>query len=162
MALVIKSWMASEAPVEGIYVKIVGRAPGIISWALSLMGIDAVTTFLVTENQIRYETGSWQGQTKVVVPLNVITRSYYGYEKPWKEAVAIGLLLSPVFGLGLIAGPLYYFLNKNLHVGFVEMSAWSASIAFKRSVIEGKNIDEKEAEKVLKIVQMLVDRQNRH
>ena len=161
MALVIKSWQVNEKPVDGVYVKIVGRAPGFISWVLASMGIDAITTFTVTENQIRYESGSWQGQTKVIVPLNVITRSYYGYEKPWKEALALTVILSPLFGLGLLVGRLYYFLNKNMHLGFVEMSAWSAAIAFKRSVIEGKNIDEAEAEKVLNIVQNLVDKQNK-
>ena len=161
MALVIKSWKVNENPVNGEYVRIVGRQPGLISWFLALMGIDAVTTFIVTEDKIQYEEGSWQGQTKVIVPLNVITRSYYGYVKPWKEALALGLVLSPVFGLGLIVGPLYYFLNKSMNVGFVEMSAWSAGISFKRSVIEGENIDENAAHKILILVQGLVDKQSR-
>jgi hypothetical protein len=161
MALVIKSWHVVEKPNDGVYVKITGRAPGLVSWALSLIGIDATTTFTVLEDQILYESGSWSGHTTVAVALNSITRSYYGYEKPWKEALIIGTILLAVFGLGLIVGPLYYFLNKNMQLGFVEMSGWPAGIAFKRSVIEGKDLDEKEVGRVHDLIHSLIDKHNR-
>lgn len=169
MALVIKSWKVDESAADGNLVKIVGREPGLISWLLSLVGIDATTTFVVTSEKIIYEQGSWQGQTKMIVPLRVVTRSYYGYTKPWKESLAIAVVASFVltaltgFGgiFGPIAGIVYYFLNKNISFGFVEMSAWSAGISFKRSVIEGQNIDEKQAEKILTFVQKLIDKKTK-
>jgi hypothetical protein len=157
MTLVIKSWHVVEKPKDGIYVRITARAPGLVSWALSLLGVDATTTFTVLEDQILYESGSWSGHTTVAVALNSITRGYYGYEKPWKEALIIGGILLPVFGLGLIVGPLYYFLNKNMQLGFVEKSGRVSTISFKRSIIEGQTIDENSVQKILILVRALIE-----
>jgi hypothetical protein len=71
--------------------------------------------------------------------------------------VALGLVLLPLFGLGLIVGPLYYFLNKTLTVGIIENSGWVGGFAFKRSVIEGQNITEDQAYKVIDIIRTLIE-----
>lgn len=69
----------------------------------------------------------------------------------------MGLLLTPVFFVGLVIGPLYYFLNKKLTVGVVEGSGWVGGFSFKRSVIEGQNIDEKKAYEVIDIIRALIE-----
>jgi hypothetical protein len=66
--------------------------------------------------------------------------------------LVILVLLLPFFGLGLLIGPLYYFLNKTLTVGIVENSGWVGGFSFKRSVIEGQNISEEHANKVIGII----------
>ena len=58
---------------------------------------------------------------------------------------------------GLIIGPLYYVLSKNLTVGVVEASGWTGAFSFKRSVIEGQNISEEEAYEVIEIIRTLIE-----
>ena len=65
------------------------------------------------------------------------------------------------FGIGTIIGVIYYFLNKHLTVGFVEVSGVVNAIAFKRSVIEGQNIDENQAQAVIELTQQLIDARKR-
>jgi len=72
-------------------------------------------------------------------------------------ALVLTALLTPVFFIGLIVGPVYYFLNKHLTVGVVEASGWSGEFSFKRSVIEGQNINEEEAYKVIEIIRSLIE-----
>lgn len=91
-----------------------------------------------------------------------ISSTYYGYTKPWKESLILGAILGALtFGIGAIIGIVYYFLNKHLTVGFVEVSGHVSAIAFKRSVIEGQNIDESQARAVSEITQQLIDARKR-
>ena len=74
----------------------------------------------------------------------------------------IGLLLGiPTFGIGAIIGVIYYYLNKHMTLGFIELSGVGNGIAFKRSVIEGINVDEKQAQQVAELVQKLIDAKKR-
>jgi hypothetical protein len=158
MSLVIKKWYAgNEANENGDHVHLIGREAGLLSWALSLFKIDATSEIEIKDNLIKFSSSSLAGQEKRIIPLNSITSAYYGYEKPWRTALAITVLLMPVFFIGLIAGPLYYFLNKNLTVAVVEASGWVGSFSFKRSVIEGQNINEEEAYRVIDIVRTLIE-----
>lgn len=158
MALVIKKWHASRtANQEGNYVHLIGREAGLFAWILSLIGIDPTTEIEVKENLIVFTTASLSGKQKRVIPMRSVCSAYYGYVKPWQMALALGLLLLPIFFLGLIAGPLYYFLNKELTVGVVENSSWTGNFSFKRSVIEGQNIDENKAYEIIDIIRSLIE-----
>lgn len=158
MALVLKKWHSDRsADINGNYVHLVGRQPGLFAWLLSKLGVDPTTEVEVKNNLISFTAGSLSGREKRVIPINSISSAYYGYEKPWKEALALALVLLPVFGLGLIIGPLYYILNKKLTVGVVEGSGWIGGFSFKRSVIEGKNIQEHEAYEVIEIIRWLIE-----
>lgn len=159
MALVIKKWSASSTPdAAGNYVDILGREGGLISWLLSLLKIDPTTSIQISDNLVLFSQGSLEGTEHRVIPMQSICSAYYGYKKPWKEALVLGLILMPLFGLGLLVGPLYYFLNKTLTVGVVENSGWVGGFAFKRSVIEGQNITEKQAHEVIAIVRTLIEK----
>ncbi|MDP3616170.1 MAG: hypothetical protein Q8R98_30395, partial [Rubrivivax sp.] len=134
MALVLKQWkMAKTADAQGNYVHLVGREGGLLAWLLSLLGIDPTTEIEIKDKIVVFTVGSLAGREKRVIPINSVCSAYYGYEKPWKMALVIGAVLMPLFFVGLLAGPLYYFLNKQLSVGVVENSGWSGSFAFKRS-----------------------------
>ena len=161
MALVLKKWYAKRtANADGNFVHLVGREAGILAWLLSLMGIDPTTEIEIKENLIIFTKGSLSGRQKRVIPINSICSAYYGYTKPWKEALVIGFLLSFVFFIGLVVGPLYYFLNKELTVAVVEISSWFGEFSFKRSVIEGQNIDENNAYEVINIVREIIERKS--
>lgn len=158
MALVLKKWHASKSANEsGDFVHLVGRQAGLFAWLLSIIGVDPTTEVQIKDNLIIFHAGSLAGQEKRIIPIKSITSAYYGYEKPWREAIAIGVLLAPVFFIGLVVGPMYYFLNKKLTVGVVEASGWVGGFSFKRSVIEGKNIDEKSAYEVINIIRQLIE-----
>lgn len=158
MALVIKKWYASTTPnQDGNFVHLVGREAGLFAWLLSVIGIDPTTEVEIKEKVIVFTAGSLSGKQKRVIPMQSVCSAYYGYVKPWQMALFLGLLLLPFFGLGLVVGPLYYFLNKELTVGVVENSSWVGGFAFKRSVIEGQNIDEKKAYEVIDIIRTLIE-----
>ena len=159
MALVVKKWYAQSTPnADGNYVHLVGRQAGLFAWLLSVVGLDPTTEVKINGSLIVFTSASLSGRTTRVIPMQSLTSAFYGYEKPWKEALALTVILTPVFLIGLLVGPLYYFLNKTLAIGVVEASGWSGGFAFKRSVIEGQNIDEKNAYKVIDIVRSLIER----
>ncbi len=165
MALVIKQWECGrEANEAGNYVHLVGREGGLVSWLLSLIRIDPVSEVEVKEDLIKFTASSLAGKETRIIPIRWLTSAYYAYEKPWKIAsiiVAIGLFLISVnVILGLlvsVAGVAYYVLNKNLSVAVVEASGWSGAFAFKRSVIEGQNIDEQAGQEVIDIIRERIE-----
>lgn len=173
---VIKKWDASETPdAEGRYICIQGRQAGAISWFLSLLRIDPTVSIHVYEDKFVFESGSLAGLIRRIIPLGrgMISSMMYGYSKPWQSAIAI-LIAFIVFGIfmmqhattigtllllsGIVFSCLHYILNKKLTLGVVEVGGIPSVIEFKRSVIEGQNINEVEAERVVNIIQMLVDR----
>ena len=165
MALVIKQWECGrEANEQGNYVHLVGREGGLISWLLSLIGIDPVSEVEVKEDLIKFTSSSLAGKEMRIIPVKSLTSAYYSYEKPWKIAVVIfivGFFLIPAnIFLGLlvcIAGVVYYVLNKNLAVAVVEASGWSGAFAFKRSIIEGQNIDEEAGYEVIEVIRQRIE-----
>lgn len=173
MALVIKSWSIKSNPSPGEpYVKVVARESGFWSFVFSLLGIDATTTLQVSSTRIEFERGSLSGFVRRLTLFGHISSTFYGRHKPWKTALAFfgictsigsaihngwGFLL--FFLVGLLGGGLYYFLNRELMIGFVEDSGTTAVITFKRSVIEGQEIDEDQLQKLIAVIENLIKKQ---
>lgn len=165
---VIKEWFASETPnQEEIYVRITGRKGGLMSFFMSLVGIDPTVSLVVDSENVRFKRGSWTGYSAWVTPLDKLCSGQYGYSKPFWSVVlwiVIGVaLLLPSFGLSLIlilGAIVYYFLNKTLVLGLTFIGGANVysgdALAFKRSVIEGKNIDEFATERIVAIIEMIV------
>ncbi len=160
MSLVIKSWKVNESASTEPYISIQGRQSGLMGFLLSLVGMDPTVTFTLERNKLTYSSSSWEGTKRIVVPLSKVSTGYFGYTRPWKEALVFGVLLLPFMGLGLIAGPLYYFLNKRLEFGCRATSGEAFPFAFKRSVIEGKNIDEKAGYEILNLFEKHLQEHN--
>ncbi len=197
MALfVIKNWRMSSQPMDqdGTLVDVTGRRAGILSWMLSLIGIDPTVRFRVTSQSIHFERGSLEGFVHHVIPLRKVSSSVFGMVRPWKEAIALFFvlqwsftpLLALVFGasssdanasggaaaVGMLLGGfaafilsvglsvLYYALKKRIQIGVIEDSGVGSLIEFKRSVIEGQVIDERQAPQLMSYVQHLVDLAN--
>ena len=157
-AYVVKEWNANSEPdSNGRYVHIRGRAPGLLSWFLSLMDIDPIVELEVTDKHFIFKQGSMAGQSKQTVLLHKVTATSSGYHKPWKEAALFAILLAPfTFGLSIILGIVYYLLGKKMTIA-VSVSGNDYAVDFKRSVIEGVKIDEIEAYRVAALIQGLVD-----
>jgi len=161
---VIKEWVASETPnQDGVYVHISGRKGGLISWLLSLVGIDPIISLVVDRENVRFKEGTWTGFDMVVTPIGKLCSGRYGYAKPfWSSAflVLIGfMLLVPTIGISilLILWGLYsYFANKTTKLGVTYVDGSGNEFAFKRSIIEGKNIDEVAAGRIISIIEMIM------
>ncbi|MEJ1973534.1 MAG: hypothetical protein WDM96_14050 [Lacunisphaera sp.] len=155
----ITSWKASNQAVDERknLVSISGRAEGFFGWLLSKLKIGPIVSVAISADEVRFSQGSLQGSITRVIPLENICSTYYGYNKPWLEAVLIAVLLGWIFGIGIILAIIYYYLNKSLVLGFVEMSGGVHIIGFKRSIIEGQNIDETSAAYVTELTQALID-----
>lgn len=170
MALVIKSWSVKSNPPQGQpHVKVVARESGFWSFIFSLLGIDATTTLQVTGTRIEFEHGSLSGFIRRLTTYEHISSTFYGRHKPWKTALgflAFSLAIGSAIGdgwaffaflvIGLIAAGLYYFLNRKLTIGFNEDSGEVMAITFKRSVIEGQEIDEVQLQKIIEVVEHLI------
>jgi hypothetical protein len=165
---VIKSWKANPEASAGsnTYVEIHGRASGLISWLLNLLNISPTVSLTVTADKIVFTEGSLEGNMTYTTALTKVSSTLNGYVKPWKEAIFLGIILGALtFFLagipGIIIALIYYFLNKRLAIGYTDLAGTGHLIEFKRSIIEGQNIDEKEGERVIGIIQGLVDSKHR-
>lgn len=169
MARVVKSWKATSNPAPGEpNIVIVARDSGLMSFVLSIVGIDATATLQISSRHVFYEEGSLSGFKRTFVPLEHVAHTFYGRIKPWKKsgffiALSIGLggMLQGAFGMllllvGVALSLLYYFLNRTLSIGVCDMSGKLIELAFGRSLLEGQEIDEKAAENVMRIIEHLI------
>ena len=170
--LVIRKWYASGDPnSDGVYVSIEGRRAGLIAWLLSIVGIDALSELQVNAETVEFRSASLAGGVRRIIPLSSISSTIYGYSKPWMQTLVIFAITAAIIYplaqslvggvfLGLIIAIIYFVLNSQLTVGLVEESGHGHIIQFKRSVIENKEINEAEAERVCRIIQALVQARN--
>ena len=143
---------------------VVARKAGLISWILSLLGIDSTFTLSVYADRIESEEGSLSGRLKTTVPLSALDTYTNGFTKPvqWLACAAVMLLLAWFFGIGRTEGVPFllvavfflvaYFLEKCLVLSFTTNGANGIYFFFKRSVIEGVNVDETMADRIADIV----------
>jgi len=182
MAYVISKWDVSDTGslTDNNYISIKGRNSGVLSWLFTLVGIEPSVSIYVNSNSIFFEKGSLAGFEKKVIPIATISSAYYGFTKPWKEALSIGFIMflpTMAFAivlrqnnllialflmlLGPIAGFLIYIFDKTIKIGFVESGGMVSGIEFKPSFIEGKRFYEKEAHKVINVIQQLINNANK-
>jgi hypothetical protein len=185
--LVLKEWAvgADSLDNKGNVIRIAGRKAGLISWLLTLMGIDPTVHFRVSKAKLEFRSTSLSGKQSRMIPLQNISSTFYGYYKPWKEAVGIFVLsffiiqalttaLSAEFSqrmmilsmasgvmiatlLGILVAVIYYKLNHLLTIGVVEVSGVVSSIRFKRSIIEGIDVDDTQSAFVCDTIEHLID-----
>lgn len=162
---VIKSWFAREEPgPDRHYIDIEGRAAGLMSWLLNLLGISPTVRLVVLADKVSFEKGSLEGIEHRLTPAEHICSTFYAYRRPWKEAIGMGIILGALtfFSLGLIGVAIaivYYVLNKTLTIGFTDIGGYEHVIPFKRSVMEGQVIDEAQAARLCELMQRILDQQ---
>ena len=167
MAKVIKNWKAGENPDEnGVFIEIVGREAGILSWLMSLAGLDPTDRFIVKTDRIEFTSTSISGKNSITIPLSKVSSTMFGYSKPIKSAIFILLLFGFLafaamefsggvmlfmLGVGVILSVLLFLFGKVVTLGFGDGSEKYA-IQFKRSVIENMDINEQQAEHVCNLI----------
>lgn len=181
-ALVIKFWKASDVPFDdkGSMVLIQGREGGVIAWLLALAGVDPISTWRITRERIEIDARSWAGTQAVIVPLENVDFIFYGYHKPWKQALVLFLawvflvpyamiVLSMILGwrgdalmilayiTAIPAAVLYYLLARSFRLGFAVAGGREFDMKFKRSIIENQEINAKEGAYVCEMLDYLCD-----
>jgi len=177
MALVPKQWYADAKPnARNNYVEILARKSGFFAWFLALIKVDPTFFMSISQKQVVYQASNFVGYRKIVLPVDSISSSYFGYHKPWVAAIVIFLLSimagSAIFDatqqamwgmlamlIGLVIAVVYYFLNKQLLIGITDDTGSNYSLILKRSVIEGTDINEQQMELVTQIILTVVDNQ---
>lgn len=165
-ALVVKEWKVD--PKAQVPVCIKGRKAGLIAWFLSLLKLDTTTTFELHANHVSLAEGSLAGQLREVVPLSGACNVGTGYLKPFAyilaaiscffwaivsmfndDASAWSVVCQLLIAVGSVIA---YFLNKCMILYVRPVSSSPIQIAFKRSIIEGVNVDEESSRKVVNLV----------
>ncbi|MBR6022204.1 MAG: hypothetical protein IK066_07275 [Kiritimatiellae bacterium] len=164
-ALVVKEVRIDES--AECQVKVVARKGGLISWLLSLLRINSTFTLSVFADRIESEEGSFSGLVKTVVPLSALDTYTSGFTKPaillvlavllvgasvWAAAADVPGYLAGIFLLVALLFVLRYFLRKCLLLSFTTNGANGILFLFKRSVIEGVDVDEALADRIANIV----------
>ena len=96
--LVLRRFQIDESGMSGANVLIEARQAGIVSFLLTLIGLDPNSTLKVTRGSISFKNSSVFGSSQVSTPLPNIGAFVGGYKKPF-----IALLLSIFFfGFGVM------------------------------------------------------------
>lgn len=149
------------------FVKLQGRKAGLVDWILTLIGINTTTTLEIYADRIEYHYGSVSGQVTEIIPLSKVSNLVCGYFKPvifLVLAVIFFFTAFVTFGLTIILTALFLFFycfSKSTVISIIPNSGSATSVAFKRSLIEGQNLNEQEAMQVIQIVSSLVEQANR-
>jgi len=96
MGLVVKSWAVDNAPVDelGNYVVIKCRQEGLISFVLSLVGIDPVTTLMAHPDRIEFIEASLNGVKRRIIRVSRSRRLSTAFTKPLKEILVFIAIVS--------------------------------------------------------------------
>ena len=149
--LVIRKFNVNENGLDGKYLEIVGRASGLISWILTLMKLDTLTTLYLEADRLSVKTASLSGETHAVMPLGAIESTQCGFSKSlsWLVLAVISVLGALLGGeastfigsllMGAIFLALYFFSNRM----FISIKAGNEtiSIAFQKGIIEDVSVD---------------------
>jgi len=184
-AYVLKQWKVDVHPVddEDHFVVIHGRQSGVIAWLLNLLNIAATTSLLVSSSRLEFRQSSITGEEHVLIPLEKLSSSFWGYKKPWGRALGVFFLCACLlnfiasyfrifagitegtFVLIMILGVVvcaviaitYYHLNRTYVWGVTEISGLIRQIPFKRSVIEGQDVTQESAAYASHVIQALIE-----
>ena len=171
-SLVLKKFTINKtAAGKTALVEITGRPGGLISWLLTLIGLDSTWHLKVTSTDISLRAASLFGQQDSVTAISSISDVHCGYRKPvgYFFVSAAFLLLGVGGGLsdggakaflcGLLFAAVFfitYFLRKSIVIYFVTRGSSKLGISFKRSVIENVAVDIQQAQLTVGIINSLV------
>ena len=158
-ALVLMEAQINESGPLRIHLK--GRKIGLIAWILARLGLDDTTTLDVYENKIVYSSSSLSGKFSETIPLSSVSNVGAGFLKPF-----LFLFLAILFALGffliipLVFAAIFgylYWSRKSLLLYVIPNSGSPTALAVKRSLIEYVSINQETADRMIKIIEELVE-----
>ncbi len=157
MTLVLQECTVNDqANLDEPILEIKGREAGLVLWLLTILKITPVTTFFIYYNKIIINQASIHGKIQNLIPITKISQCYLAYYKPWKAACFLCLVFFKFYGIGILIGFLYYYLNKELQMVFIDKSGSRYTICFKRSIIEDKSFADEEANEIHSMIDALI------
>lgn len=174
-ALVLKIFSINKtATGQEALINIVGRHGGLISWFLTMVGIDTTSSMTVTSSDVSIKDTSLFGQQHSVIAISSISSVHCGYRIPFAYIfVGVAGLLAcivqaisqdsfKIFLIGCIFAAIcfvLFFLRKTIVIYLWPRAGVPAmGMAFKRSVIENVSFGLQEAELAAGIISSLVIR----
>ena len=169
--LVLRRFQIDETGVSGANVWIEARQPGIVSFLLTMVGLDPNSSLRVTRGSISFQNSSVFGMNQVSTPLANIGAFVGGYKKPFWALVFSGLMmlsglslaftedggiLFGLFAILALIGLIYYYLQKTMFMGFETSGGGTYGFAFKASVLEGVGVDINRVEGTIAYVNSLI------
>ena len=169
--LVLRRFQIDETGTSGANVWIEARQPGLVSFLLTIVGLDPNSSLRVTRGSISFQNSSVFGMNQVSTPLANIGAFVGGYKKPFWALVFSGLMLFAglsfaftedggalfgIFAFLALVGLLYYYLQKTMFMGFETSGGGTYGFAFKASVLEGVGVDIKRVESTIAYVNSLI------
>lgn len=169
--LVLRRFQIDETGTSGANVWIEARQPGLVSFLLTLVGLDPNSSLRVTRGSISFRNSSVFGMNQVSTPLANVGAFVGGYKKPFWALVFSGLMffiglsliftedggmLFGFFSFLTIVGLVYYYLQKTMFMGFETSGGGTYGFAFKASVLEGVGVDIKRVESTIAFVNTLI------
>ncbi len=153
-ALVVKEIKINEEGEQRVH--IVARQAGVFAFILSIIGIDSTTVFDVYTDRLEFVEGSLSGRMTTCMPLSSVSVATSGFVKPFMWLL-FGIPLSFVcIGIPMVIG---YFLSKSLVVSVTSNGGEAVTICLKRSIIEGVEMNEETAFKIVEIIKDLTREQ---
>lgn len=168
--LVLQKFNVNEKAADGLIIDIDGRAGGVMSWFLTVVGFDAVTSLKVTATEITFKSSSLFGQKHSVTPLTSIAHTECGYSKPIGFLIVGGLIIfMSLFSLKIhgtasdvifpmlfllvgIALIFCYWLLKKMIIAIETYGGSAIGLTFKRSVIENVSVDIEKAIEAIRLI----------
>lgn len=170
-ALILKRFAVDSSPTANLTVDVSGRAPGLVSWFLTRLGLDPTTTLRCYRDRIEFSEGSWSGQNSRTIPLQSVTSILGGYTKPvgYLIAAVISAVLGIArwswtssdfalyFGLGAaLVFVVFYVLRKEMRLWVQNGGSVEFGLTFRPSVIESVPVDIHRVEKAVQIINQTV------
>lgn len=177
-ALVLKELHINEH--GSPYITLIGRKAGLISWVLTVVGINTVSTFTVYDRRATLTKSALSGSVTQAVPFASAATFGIGFLKP------ILLLFGAVAGMvaciyffcfyksefsGRIGGAcllisviltVFFFIQKSLLIYITSNSGDGITVIFKRSLIEAVNVSKADADKASDILTRLIEGNQMH
>lgn len=168
--LVLRRFQIDETGTSGANVWVEARQPGLVSFLLTVVGLDPNSSLRVTRGSISFQNSSVFGMNQVSTPLANIGAFVGGYKKPFWALVfsllmfLFGLIFGAEYGATVfmffifmaLVGLVYYYLQKTMFMGFETSGGGTYGFAFKASVLEGVGVDIKRVESTIAYVNSLI------
>lgn len=150
-ALVVKEIKINEGGDQRVH--IVARQAGVFAFLLSIIGIDSTTVFDVYTDRLEFVEGSLSGRMTTCMPLSSVSVATSGFVKPFMWLLFGIPLCFVCIGIPMVIG---YFLSKSLVVSVTSNGGEAVTICLKRSIIEGVEMNEETAFKIVEIIKDLM------
>jgi hypothetical protein len=161
-SMVLKKFSLNQNPDDGNFVSIIGRKSGLLSWLLTLIGLDPQVEFIVATKDLRFYNKSLFGEKNIVMTLKNVSHINCEYSRPfWYLVFAILSLIMFLIGdsgiaLGFLVIAiillLVFYFNKSITIMVETFGGAIYKVKFKPSLIENVNVNLDKARKVVELI----------